>query len=72
MIILTNVFIVVGTAISLIKDQLLVCLYVGRFIYGLAGGAFAVYVPTYLAEMAPLEVRGPITGLSSLMCVTGQ
>ena len=64
MILLTNILVVVGTGICLIYDKNNIALFVGRFIYGMSGGAFAVYCTKYISEIAPTEIQGPIGGLS--------
>jgi len=65
MILITNIFVVVGAAISVIKESdYYICLFVGRFIYGLSGGAFAVYCTKYISEVTPTEISGPIGGIS--------
>src|SRR3954465_1242117 len=47
-------------------------LVAGRIILALAGGGASAVVPVYLAELAPLEIRGSITGRNELAIVMGQ
>lgn len=47
-------------------------LVAGRIMLGLAVGAASTVVPVYLAELAPYEIRGSITGRNELAIVSGQ
>ncbi|KAB1652302.1 sugar porter family MFS transporter [Pseudoclavibacter chungangensis] len=47
-------------------------LVAGRVMLGLAVGGASTVVPVYLAELAPFEIRGSITGRNEVAIVTGQ
>jgi major inositol transporter-like SP family MFS transporter len=47
-------------------------LVTGRIVLGLAVGGASTVVPVYLAELAPFEIRGSITGRNELAIVLGQ
>jgi len=44
---------------------------IGRFIYGIASGAFSVFVPLYINETAPLELKGPLGVMTQLFVTVG-
>ena len=46
-------------------------LIIFRIILGMAVGAASALIPTYLAELAPADKRGGISGLFQLMVMTG-
>ena len=62
---------IVGTFACVFAPELIVLL-VGRFILGAAVGGASTVVPVFLAEMAPYEVRGSLSGRNELMIVVGQ
>jgi major inositol transporter-like SP family MFS transporter len=47
-------------------------LVAGRILLGLAVGGASAVVPVYLAELAPYEIRGSITGRNEVAIVIGQ
>ena len=61
----------VGTAGAVFAPNLGVMLP-SRFILGLAVGGASVTVPVYLAELAPTERRGTLSGRNELAIVVGQ
>lgn len=70
-IILLSVLFFVGTiACSLAPG--LGMLLVGRFLLGLAVGGASTVVPVFLAELAPYEIRGSLSGRNEVMIVVGQ
>lgn len=46
-------------------------LLIGRFVIGLAGGAFCVSAPQYSAEIAEKEIRGVVGTFFQLLIITG-
>lgn len=57
-IVLNNIVVCVGAGITLIPNEYVMT--VGRFIYGISNGAFSVFVPLYINETAPIELKGPL------------
>lgn len=46
-------------------------LYVGRFLLGIAGGAFFVAAPIYIGEIAEKDIRGTLCSFFQLMVTVG-
>lgn len=61
---------VIGWAL-VIWAQNFIMLLIGRFIIGLAGGAFAIAAPQYSAEIAEKEIRGFVGTFFQLLIITG-
>ena len=56
-ILIANLCIIIGSSLSLIYTIFpLICF--GKFIYGLGAGAFNVFAPKMIAEIAPNEING--------------
>ena len=66
-IIISNIVLIVGVALTLVPDFYFLC--VGRGIYGISVGAFSVFCPKYISETAPVEIKGP-AGAASQVCIT--
>ena len=66
----TNLLMAVAIGICIGIDNQYVFL-VGRFMWGLSIGAFTVFVPKFITETAPTELKGPLGGLSQIMCCFG-
>lgn len=69
MIIATNGLVLLSTAVCMINNSAIILF--GRFVYGMAAGAFSVFVPKYTAELAPSEYRGPFGAVNQFMCTVG-
>ena len=55
---LANVFLIIGCLLPVTyADRYL--MLVGRFIFGLSAGAFSVFVPSFINEITPVELKGP-------------
>jgi MFS family permease len=61
---------IIGWAL-VIWAQNFVMLLIGRFVIGLAGGAFCVSAPQYSAEIAEKEIRGIVGTFFQLLIIAG-
>lgn len=64
-----DVLIIVGSSIQLFPQLAALC--AGRFIYGLGVGGCAVYVPKFITETAPIEIKGPAGALTQICSTVG-
>jgi major inositol transporter-like SP family MFS transporter len=67
---LGGIFVAGALACALAPDRTALAGF--RFLLGLAVGGASVVVPTYLAELAPPEIRGRLVTQNELMIVSGQ
>src|SRR3954451_40017 len=70
-IIVLAVMFFVGVLVAVLSPNFAI-LVAGRIILGLAVGGASTVVPVFLAELAPFEIRGSITGRNELAIVVGQ
>lgn len=66
---IANLFLVIGSTVSQLDS--IFALFAGRFLYGMAAGAFTVLVPKFINETAPRELKGPFGAISQLMVTLG-
>lgn len=69
MIVATNVSVLVACGLCMINNSVVILF--GRFFYGMASGAYSVFCPKYVSELAPKEYRGPYGALNQFMCTLG-
>jgi major inositol transporter-like SP family MFS transporter len=53
---INNVLFIIGCSLSLVSN--IAALLTGRLIAGVAGGAFSVFVPSFINEITPVELKG--------------
>src|SRR3954466_1230455 len=70
-IIVLAVLFFVGVLVAVFSPNFAI-LVAGRIVLGLAVGGASTVVPVFLAELAPFEIRGSITGRNELAIVVGQ
>ena len=64
-IIFTNIFVIIGCSLCMIKQIEVV--FVGRFLFGVGGGAFSVFVPSFINEVTPVELKGPFGSATQIL-----
>ncbi len=66
-------FTVIGSILALIAPFIKspICVLISRFFYGIQGGMACAFVPTYLSEIAPSELRGQIGVFHQLFLTIG-
>jgi len=66
---LCNAVVILGATLTLVKN--LPTVAVGRFLYGLAAGAFSVFVPSFINEITPTELKGPFGSATQILITLG-
>jgi MFS family permease len=64
-----NIVLIVGCGLTLIQNIYIVV--VGRFLFGLAAGSFTVFVPSFINELTPTELKGPFGSATQLLVTFG-
>ena len=62
-ILFTNVLIIIGSVMGMFP-KIDVMFKISRFIFGLGGGSYGVFCVKYLNEVAPIEIKGSLGGLT--------
>lgn len=65
----SNALVVLGCLMTLIKNEYWIL--AGRFVFGLATGAFSVFVPSFINELAPTEMKGALGSLTQILITLG-
>jgi MFS family permease len=52
----TNVIVIIGSILACIRNEYVILF--GRFVFGFATGAFSVFVPSFINELSPNEMKG--------------
>lgn len=70
-ILLLSLIFLTGAVLCSLAPNLFIML-IGRVLLGLGVGGASTVVPVFLAEMAPYEIRGSLSGRNEIMVVVGQ
>jgi MFS family permease len=65
----TNAILIVGCSLTLVQKKEVVA--VGRFFFGLAAGAFSVFVPSFINELTPTELKGQYGSATQILITVG-
>lgn len=65
----TNILVLIACGLCLVKK--LGVVLAGRFLYGVAGGAFSVFVPSFINEVTPVELKGPFGSSTQILITLG-
>ena len=66
---IANLILVIGACLTLVSEFWVLC--VGRALYGVSVGSFSVFCPLFIAEISPIEVKGPAGALSQISVTFG-
>ena len=65
----SNLILIVGCALSCIKNVYVIL--AGKFLFGFAAGAFSVFVPSFINELVPNELKGSLGSLTQILITLG-
>ncbi len=65
----TNIILSIGCSITLIQNEHAILF--GRFLFGVAAGTFSVFVPSYINELSPNEMKGTLGSLTQILITLG-
>jgi len=71
---MANVLLAIGCTLPIIQvngKNFLALVMVGRFLYGMSTGAFSVFVPSYINELTPVELRGLLGSATQILMNSG-
>jgi MFS family permease len=66
---ITNILVIIGCALTCIQNEYVIL--IGRFIFGFAAGAFSVFVPSFINELSPTEMKGSLGSLTQILITLG-
>lgn len=64
-----NIILAIGCGMTQVRIKEV--LAAGRFIYGLSVGAFSVFVPSFINELTPTELKGPFGSATQILITVG-
>ena len=64
-----NAILILGCTLTLIHIKEIVA--VGRFFFGLSAGCFSVFVPSFINELTPTELKGPFGSATQILITLG-
>lgn len=64
-----NIILIVGCSLTLVHVKEVVA--AGRFLFGLAAGCFSVFVPSFINELTPTELKGPFGSATQILITLG-
>jgi MFS family permease len=66
---MTNVLVIIACGLQQI--QVYGAVLAGRFLFGLCGGGFSVFVPSFINEVTPIELKGPFGSSTQIFITLG-
>jgi len=64
-----NIILLIGVSMRMVDNLAVIC--VGTLFMGIGAGAFTVFCPKYISELAPTELAGPLGTLNQFMLCFG-